>query len=224
MYVVMYDSIDLDQIPADAQAVAGYVNGSWPTYNEVVKRWPKAHHISISLDPMFTADILDIENGAATPGEFPDWFSRMVKLGRWRPGTYSTLSNLTVVRSLMAQARLPLQGMRQWAADWTYVPHIPEGCGACQWTNKALQRNLDESLCDVSFFPGKPTPKIHLPKVRLPPKPSKKTTVAATTGAVATGVATILNAEGIHLTPAEASAGAALLTAIAGYLTSDVSK
>src|SRR5690349_14515711 len=45
----MFDSIVLGNIPAAAPAVAGYVNGFWPTYKSVVARWPKAKHLSIAV-------------------------------------------------------------------------------------------------------------------------------------------------------------------------------
>jgi hypothetical protein len=48
---------------------------------------------------------------------------------------------------------------RAWVAHYTNVAHLEPGSNATQWTDKALARNLDESLCDPNFFVDPPAPK-----------------------------------------------------------------
>src|ERR1035438_1080131 len=48
--VRMYDSVDLNEFPPNPEAVAGYVGGKWPTYAPLVKKFPKAHHLSIAVN------------------------------------------------------------------------------------------------------------------------------------------------------------------------------
>ena len=36
--LLMYDSVDLDTIPREAAAVAGYVDGNWPTFTHLAAR------------------------------------------------------------------------------------------------------------------------------------------------------------------------------------------
>lgn len=168
MYV-MYDSVDLDQIPASAGAVAGYVGGAWPTYAEVVKRWPHAKHLSIAVNASEDAECLDIENGDATPAECPQWLARQLRRGVRRPVFYASQSVVGEIVAILKAQDCPRERYRIWSAHYTGQPHI---CGAherlswaadaTQWTDKALGRNLDESLCTSAFFgaPSESKPKL----------------------------------------------------------------
>jgi hypothetical protein len=162
MYV-MYDSTELDQIPAHAQAAAGYTSGKWPTYNALVRRWPHAQHLSIAVDVAHDADCLDIENGDATPADAPGWFKRQRARGLAKPKLYCSLSVVPAVEAEMERAGIHRSEYDIWSAHYTGVPHIcgpSEGLSspadATQWTDKALGRNLDESLCSDAFFAPKP--------------------------------------------------------------------
>lgn len=158
MYV-MYDSTEPGQIPRSAGAVAGYVGGFWPDYGEEVKRWPHARHLSIAVNAGEDAECLDIENGDATPANAPGWFHRQRSRGVARPTFYASLSNVAAVEDVLTAAGITRHEYSVWAAHYTYIPHI---CGpseglrswaqATQWTDHALGRNLDESLCVDSFF------------------------------------------------------------------------
>jgi hypothetical protein len=154
---VMYDSVTVDEIPVSAPAVAGYVGGSWPTFHELVPRFPHAHRLSIAVNSGEDADCLDIEKGDATPAEAPAWFHRQRARGVYRPCFYASLSVMPEVIAALANAGIQRHEYRLWVAHYTYVPHIEPGYDACQWTDRALGRNLDESLCVDDFF-GKPDP------------------------------------------------------------------
>lgn len=149
--VVMFDSIDLNQIPWNAQAVAGYVGGNWPTYSKLVVKYPKARHLSIAVNAGENAECLDVEAGDALPHEAPEWVKRQLARGVHRPVVYASLSVMPAIKSLLQSAGL-LGSVRLWVAHYTNVEHLPAGFDACQWTDKALGRNLDQSICSPTFF------------------------------------------------------------------------
>lgn len=150
--IVMYDSIEIGTVPPGPEAVAGYVGGAWPTYKELVKRFPKAHHLSIAIAASEDADCLDIENGDATSGEAAAWVKRQHARGIARPVVYASLSTMPAVLNALAKAGIPRKAVRVWTAHYTYKPHIELGSDATQYDDKALGRNLDISLCKPDFF------------------------------------------------------------------------
>jgi hypothetical protein len=166
---VLYDSITPDTIPAHASAVAGYVGGWWPDYAEEVKRWPHAQHLSIAVNSGERARCLDVERGDSTPAEAPGWFQPAAG-GQELPVFYGSIGQglgqpgviTEIVRALSA-AGIQRHRYFLWSADYTGIPHVNDGCDATQWTDAALGRNLDESLCHDWFF------RAHAPP---PPKPT----------------------------------------------------
>ena len=166
----MYDSIDLSQIPADAEAVAGYVNGSWPTFPNLAGWFPRARHVSITVTADADADFLDIEPGNATVAQAAGWYTRQRARGCQRPGFYASASTMAADLIPAYQAAGISRGsLRLWAAHYgsPLGPHIcgPSTCGlapvmmdATQWTSSALGRNLDASLLTSSFFSTGPVP------------------------------------------------------------------
>ncbi len=157
---VMYDSTDVGQIPTNAQAVAGYVGGHWPTYPELVKRFPHAQHLSIAVSAQEDADCLDIEKGDATPADAPGWYHRQRARGLTRPAFYGSLSLIPAIMSTLGFAGIPRSAYRILSAHYTGHPHI---CGpACglsppadgtQWTGG---NRYDESLLSSAFFNAPP--------------------------------------------------------------------
>jgi hypothetical protein len=168
MPIKMFDSTSISQVPADAPAVAGYVGGYWPTYLQLVQRFPRAYHLSIAINAAEDAECLDIERGDAVPDEAPAWVRRQVQRGVRRPVLYSSVSSMQIVLSCLESAGITRDSVRLWSAHYTGVPHLCSGggCGyglgagvnATQWTDRSLNLNLDESLCDDSFFGPPPPP------------------------------------------------------------------
>lgn len=158
---VMFDSINLDQIPADAPAVAGYVGGNWPTYAQLAKRFPKARRLSIAVASSQDAECLDVEPGDATNDTAPRWVQRQLARGVKKPVVYTSASNVKALLASLAVHGIQRSEIRLWTAHYTFHPHVcgPQ-CGfgiattadATQWTDKALGRNLDQSLCARSFW------------------------------------------------------------------------
>lgn len=217
MSLVMYDSVDVGQIPVDAQAAAGYVGGHWPTYAELCRRLPHAHVLSIAVTAEEDADCLDVETGDATPQQAPAWVRRQLHRGVWRPALYANLSTMPAVVHELAQAGLNRDQVRLWVAHYTGEPHIPTGYDACQWTDRALGRNLDESLLADAFFPA--------PKAKRKPRRRRRAAlhpkVAGGTTAAALGVAltAILRHAGVHVDAQLGAAISTLAAALGGWLT-----
>lgn len=159
--VVMYDSTEVSQIPSSPEAVAGYVGGKWPTYNELLKRFPLAHHLSIAVNSAQQAQCLDVEPGDASAEEVAGWVKRERARGIKRPVIYASLSTMPAILNVLGRNGIPRSAVRLWTAHYTYKAHIcTQACGngfsgtadATQWSDHALGRNLDESLCSSSFF------------------------------------------------------------------------
>jgi hypothetical protein len=165
MTIVMYDSINLDQFPDDPEAVAGYVGGNWPTYNDLVAKFPNAHHLSIAVNQTQRARCLDIEPGNCGPEDGPGWFKAYGDDSDGPIVIYCGASASSAVINAMASAGISRNQYLLWSAHYTYSEHICGG-GACdypkadgtQWTDKAMGRNLDQSLVGDVFFQRAPAP------------------------------------------------------------------
>lgn len=163
--ITMYDSVTVSEIPKTAKAVAGYVGGKWPTYETLVKEFPKAHKLSIAIAATEDADCLDIEPGDAVPEQAADWVRRQHKRGVKAPVVYTSAAFAQQLFNLLDSSGLKHgKDFKFWTAHYTFKPHVcgPK-CGfgikftadATQWTDKALGRNLDASKVPPGFFPIK---------------------------------------------------------------------
>lgn len=158
---VMYDSVTLDAIPADAPAVAGYTSGRFPTFAQIPGRWPKARHLSIAVSSSHDAECLDVEPGDATPAVAAGWVKRQIARGVKRPVVYCSVSQAPALLRTLASAGINRNEIRLWTAHYTFRSHLcDKTCGfgftgradATQWTDRALGRNLDQSLVDPGFW------------------------------------------------------------------------
>jgi hypothetical protein len=157
----MYDSVNISQIPANAVAVAGYVNGHWPTYPSLEKSFPNAKRLSIAVTVHADAECLDVEEGDATPAQAPEWVVRQKKRGVAKPVVYTSVSQAPALLRELDRAGIKRSAIRLWTAHYTFKPHRCDSkCGfgfsgtadATQWTDKALGKNLDGSLCAPDFL------------------------------------------------------------------------
>lgn len=167
--ITMYDAITDSQFPSDPQAVAGYVDGDLadqPNFSWLVRNFPSAHRLSITLDPSKDADALDVETRAASPSDFPGWYARQRRRGIDRPCGYANASTMEeFVVPVIRAAPILRSAVRLWSAHYTEEPHIcgPKSCRATsidmdgtQWTSHALGRDLDQSLLLDDFFGNLP--------------------------------------------------------------------
>jgi hypothetical protein len=165
--VTMYDSVNVVELPTAAQAVAGYVNGKWPTYWTLVTRFPAARKLSIAVSADRDADCLDVEQGDATPDQAPGWVKRQIARGVVRPVVYTSVSQAVVLLDDLARHGVKRSQVRLWTAHYTHKPHLCDSscwhgfrgrADATQYTDRALGRNLDASLCSDGFFAPPPGP------------------------------------------------------------------
>ena len=167
----MYDDVNVDLIPANAEAVAGYVGGKWQTYYVVVKKWPHAKHLSIAVAHEENADCLDVEPGDSTPDWAAVWVKRQLALRKSGNG-YNTTKPVVYTNASSGQAliaKLSAAGLKYgedylwWSAH--YDPALGKHlcgprCGfglkqmahATQFTDKAEGKSLDESVVTQGFF------------------------------------------------------------------------
>lgn len=164
----MFDDVSQGLLPSGAYAYGAYVNGTFQNYAAVKAAHPKAHILGISVTAGAVSDCLDIENGDATPGQAPGWYSRSKgkRANGLRPVLYSMASQYGSVIQIMTSAGIPRSEYVLWSAHVGAGEHIcgPATCGfgpganGTQWTWTALGRNLDQSIIDDSFFGGPPKP------------------------------------------------------------------
>ncbi len=163
---VMYDSVTVSEIPTSARAAAGYVGGSWPTFEsgDLRRHLPRARLVSIAVASRHDAEALDVEPGDATPADAPAWVRRQQARDIPRPIVYASASEMVAVLAALAAAGIRREDVRVWTAHVGAGKHIcgPASCGlintkadATQWTWTALGRNLDESVCRPSFWLGR---------------------------------------------------------------------
>lgn len=149
----MFDSITFEGVPPDPPAVAGYVDGRYENYGAMVKRYPKAKHLSIAVIPSNDADCLDIETGDATPSQAPAWVRKQHARGVRRPVVYANTSTMPAVLEALTKNGISRTQYKVWTAHYTDVAHVEPGSDATQWRNvETKTANYDESLCESSFL------------------------------------------------------------------------
>ena len=157
---LMYDSTEAAAIPADAQVVAGYIDGAFAWSKADWDRFqiPDSQKITITVFGGQLAAVCDCETGDLTPDEAASWIQSY-------PGNivYCNLSTAPAVVQAMknaGMAGLPGESTQfyLWIADWTGVPHIPDVPGAtvvaCQYADPATGSggHYDLSLLTPTFL------------------------------------------------------------------------
>ena len=159
--LTMFDAVTVSNIPPDAKAVAGYVGGRWPTYLELLRRFPQAYHLSIAVTAAQDAECLDVEPGDARPDQAPAWVKRQMERGVKQPVVYASVSTMPQVLAELRKDGISRSQVRLWTAHYTqHVHRCTPKCGfgfnatadATQYTSNALGRSLDASLVRKGFF------------------------------------------------------------------------
>ncbi|HMG62697.1 MAG TPA: hypothetical protein VK599_07095 [Streptosporangiaceae bacterium] len=183
----MLDAVNLPALEAhagEAQALAGYVNGRWPTFPALVSKYGKTGKYLLSIDvqgnPALGAQALDVESGDATIAQAPGWTKetqaegKKARDGRWFPKLYSSISGGNALIAALAAAGIRRDEYMYWSAH--YTPGYPHICGpstcrqgpqadATQWTDAFDGGPVDGSQCFAYFFSGPPA---LIPEVRCP--------------------------------------------------------
>lgn len=95
--ITMYDSVDAKTIPLDATVAAGYINGKFRSFDDIVRRVPHARHLSITVNAETDADFIDVEPGDVPPKLVPGWVKRQHAKGVGRPAIYADLTRMKEV-------------------------------------------------------------------------------------------------------------------------------
>jgi hypothetical protein len=154
--LIGYDSVTLGAIPHNPQVVFAYDDGLYSDLAVARRLFPHAHVFSIAVRAEDNGDFLDIERGDAVVSDAHNWLARQLHRGVWRPGLYGSLSIMGQITDAIRSLGLTREQYRLWSAHYTGMPHIEPGCDGTQWTDKALGRNLDESLLHATFIPLRP--------------------------------------------------------------------
>lgn len=119
--MILYDSTNAADIPASAQAVAGYVNGAYAWTNADWHYWSKVPTLRIDVLNQGVGNVLDVERGDATPADAPLWLNRARARGIALPLIYCSLAAFPAVIDAFARTGVPEGGY--WIADWTGLAH-----------------------------------------------------------------------------------------------------
>lgn len=183
----LYDSTTpLRSVPADAQMVAGYVNGLYTNFATIRTAFPNAVHVSIAVTAVADAMVLDVETGDASPADAPWWCQRQRARGQL-PTVYCNLSTWPQVRSAFQT-----HGVAEpcwWIADYDGVAQLSPGSVAKQYRSDTAQ-NLDYSVV-ADYWPG------------VDPAPQEETIMATDTDRGGLVRLTYLSVHGREPTPEE---------------------
>lgn len=158
--LTFFDAVNPANIPEHAEAMAGYIDGEYPSLGGMRQRLPQALWLSITTDVTRDAMVLDIERGDASPVSASVWVVGQLRQGVHRPCLYAGLSNVPGVLAALSSLGIQRRQVRLWTAHWTGVPHIcgPD-CGismdnrpgATQYENSEA-RGVDTSLTTLEWF------------------------------------------------------------------------
>lgn len=146
----MYDSVTWQAIPADAELVAGYLDGLYRWPNEAWQRFPNAVKVYIVINPRNDSGlVLDCEWGDATPADCPGWIRMRQASGLAIPTIYCSASVVPDVQAACTGLTFDL-----WVAHYTGVEHLEPGSAATQWADPDAGSggDWDISLCQ-SWWP-----------------------------------------------------------------------
>jgi len=104
----MYDAVTPENVPTDAQMVAGYIDGRYRSFDPLVRRCPGAVHVPIAVNAGTNGGlVLDVEQGDATPGEAPGWVQMRRENGTAFPWVYCSLAVWADVRNTFRLTGVP---------------------------------------------------------------------------------------------------------------------
>lgn len=168
--IEMLDSVNPAAIPKGTTAVAGYIDGHYPSFPGLLARFHgRAHLLSITVLGGH-ADCLDIEPGNPVPAAAAGrWVRAMLHAGVWRPCVYTFAAQMPEVQR--ALTGIPRSDYRLWLAEWPGTGAVvPTGMDAHQYQPHGPRgENFDMSVCAPDFFKALPAPpKHHRPLIPHP--------------------------------------------------------
>jgi hypothetical protein len=129
---LMYDSTNPLDIPVDAPAVAGYMDGLYQWSDSAWSRFRTQLRLDITVLGN-AADVLDVETGDATPDQAVEWVRSMRAHDYPYPGVYCNSNLWPTVKATFDAHRVDQPWY--WIADYDGRPDIPDGAVAKQYQN-----------------------------------------------------------------------------------------
>lgn len=161
----MFDTVTAARLPADAELVAAYVDGTYANEAEVRARCPQATVVTITTRPPGHpgANVADVETYDFTPEQGAAWAARELAAGR-QPTLYCNRSTWPAVR-YQVRAHGVAGRVSYWIAHYDGRAELIPGAVAKQYLERHDQ-NLDYGIA-ADFWPGvDPAP--------VPPQPTAK--------------------------------------------------
>jgi len=221
---LMYDGINslapvIAKAFPDAAMVAGYLNGRYAWSQEDWALFPHATHVEITVSNRNMGDVLDVEQGDATPAEAEGWIAMRKAAGYWMPTIYCSLAVAPAVRVGTGKYVLG-KDYSIWIADY-------DGSTASVYPMSVAKQYKDTSAYDVSvvYDSGWPHRKAPAPALPVAPAqaawPSGVTLREGGTGAAVRVMQQALHDSGQYgargLEPIDGQFGAATLSAVRNY-------
>lgn len=156
----MYDSVSPWAIPADAEMVAGYVDGLYMWKLSDWARFPHAVKVRIAVHASTNdGHVLDCELGDATPAQCPGW-AQMRRAAGVDPTVYCSYAVWPEVQQAFARAGVPQP--HYWVAAYPgNGAQLYDGAVAHQYADRGPNgENVDISVV-ADYWPGvdpPPTP------------------------------------------------------------------
>jgi CHAP domain len=149
---IMYDSTNPADIPADAQMVAGYVDGIYAWSAEGWARFPNAVKVRIAVfSSTNDGHVLDVEPGCSTPASAPGWVL-MRRAAGVDPSVYCNTSTWPTVKAAFQSAGVPEP--HWWIAAYPgNGANLYAGSVAHQYANP-LTSGGHFDLTVVGYWPG----------------------------------------------------------------------
>ena len=111
-----------------AALVLGYVDGQWPTYDELRRNYADSstHVLSVTVAGKAGADFADCEKGNIQPPQVAQWAKSELKAGR-KPGIYGSKDFLDACRVELGKVRVRPSLVNWFLADYIQVaPQLSE--------------------------------------------------------------------------------------------------
>lgn len=150
----MYDGINslvggIHSSFSDAALVAGYINGRYAWSQADWNLFPHSIHVEISVTSSGAGDVLDVENGDATPEEGYGWIERRKAAGLDRPTIYCSRSVVPAVRAATGKFILN-RDYDLWVADYTGKAHSLVAAGPGAELQVAAVQHTNTAKWDIS--------------------------------------------------------------------------
>ena len=157
----MYDSTTAGDCPDDGDLYAGYIDGHYNDYGAMVEAFPGKEHVRISVNAFGPdADVLDVDNGDATPEQAPGWVSRQHAAGVAVPTVYCNRGNEGAIDQALHDAGIATDRVAFWLAtldgeEVTGTTAHGYAIVACQIEGQAMTgKHYDRSVVYDDGWPG----------------------------------------------------------------------